>query len=71
VLVLAGALLCAIEQISTFDFLTTVVLAIRSGFLKHGDFLLVDNACVHGGTATITQCGLKHLWQFQKLMYTK
>jgi len=36
-----------------YDFLTVVALAIRSGFLRSGDFLLVDNACVHGGTATL------------------
>jgi len=28
-------------------------LALQAGFLKAGDYLIVDNACVHGGAETI------------------
>jgi len=41
------------ESNTQYDFLTTVVLAIRAGFLKSGDFLVVDNACIHGGAETV------------------
>jgi len=36
-----------------YDFINVVTLALSSGFLKSGDFLIVDNACIHGGAETI------------------
>jgi len=43
------------ESNTQWDFLAVVQFAVESGFLQNGDFLLVDNACVHGGAETLTE----------------
>jgi len=42
------------ESNTQWDFLGVVRFALDSHFLKRGDFLVVDNACVHGGAETLT-----------------
>jgi len=41
------------ESNTQWDFLLVVVLALKAQFLQHGNYLVVDNACVHGGGETM------------------
>jgi transposase len=52
ILGLSFGLLGRTESNDQLDFLHFIVKAIDAGYLVHRDFLVCDNACIHGAAAT-------------------